>query len=567
MRKRFRRALLATGVLAVGLGAVVAFAGATTPPPKSGNDITPTFAEGSSVYADCTTVPTGQEHIFGLKVGKTGDVSNYNGTFDQSSASATHGSSNPLRVTISNAKVTNGVATFDWSANMPVDYVFVKAGNGANKYDYSAFTWGDHPATGPWGDTGLVSPKDSISHLLFCTVKKLRVEKTVVPSYTREYTWTIDKKVKTTGSFGESAALSLAAGGSGPADWRITVDQTGSKDSNIKLTGVITVLDSSPFDVTGVLDESLSNVTFSGSCAKNGSTTDQATFSVAKGKTITCPYSAPVATTADGVNTVVADPTTPNWMASTTASKAYSLRRSYQRAQQDRELAGHERQGQGRDHRRRHDRLRDHEHVRCEPQGDQHRQPLRRRKGQGCARHRYRDARRHVQRAEAADGDEDGNALVHPNVRLEGDKDRQPLSISLEDGATASSTWTVALEQDGAPVDSGWRLAGTISVTNPNGFAVNGVSVNDGLGGTVTCPSSTIAANASITCTYAVDRESGASGTNTATATTTTSGVGAGSGAAQYAFTAPTRTVNETVDVVDTNGKTWNDKTAGFTAF
>ena len=315
MRKRFRRALLATGAIAVGLAAVVAFAGATTPPPKSGNGITPTFAEGSNVYADCTTAPTGQEHIFGLKVEKT-DVSKYNGTFDQSNTSATHGSSNPLRVTISNAKVSNGVATFDWTANMPVDYVFVKAGNGANRYDYSAFTWGGNPATGPWGDTGLASPKDSISHILFCSIKKLRVEKTAVPSFTREYTWTIDKQVKSNGAFGDSAALSLEVGSAGPADWRITADQTGSKDSQVKLAGVITVLNSSPFDVDGVLDESLSNVAFSGSCKPKDATTDQATFSVGKGKAISCSYSAPLATTAKGTNTVVADPPRPaGWQA------------------------------------------------------------------------------------------------------------------------------------------------------------------------------------------------------------------------------------------------------------
>jgi uncharacterized repeat protein (TIGR01451 family) len=144
-------------------------------------------------------------------------------------------------------------------------------------------------------------------------------------------------------------------------------------------------------------------------------------------------------------------------------------------------------------------------------------------------------------------------------------KTADPSQISLKDGAAGSSTWTVKLEQDGAPVDSGWRLAGTISVTNPNGFAVNGVSVSDGLGGTVTCPSSTVAAHSSMTCSYTVGLQSGASGTNTATATTTTSGVGSGSGSAVYAFTEPTNTVNENVDVVDTSGKTWNDRTEGFT--
>lgn len=568
MRTGFWRAVLATGTLAIGLGAVVAFAGATTPPPPaSGNGIAPTSLDGISSSTECSTALTGQDHIFGLKVQKSGALSSYNAAFDNTNALATHGSANPLKVTITNAQASGGgAATFDWSANMPVDFVYVAAGTKVTAYNYSAYTWGGHPATGPWGDTGLVSPSSSISYVLFCSVKKLRIEKTAVPSYTREYTWTIDKKVKTTGSFGDSAALSLAAGGSGPADWRITVDQTGSKDSNIKLTGVITVLDSSPFDVAGILDESLSDVTFTGSCAKNGTTTDQATFSVAKGKTITCAYSAPLAAIANGVNTVVADPTTPDWMGSTSASQAYAFGAPSREI--DKTVAWEDTNGKAKGG------------ITGDDTTDYQTTST-------CG------VSRKVTNTVSLYGDvKDKGPLATDQATLDVTcnapkpltvtktatpsftrtytwkvtKTANPAAISLKDGGTGSSTWTVQLERDGAPVDSGWRLNGTIAVGNPNGFTVNGVSVNDGLGGTVTCPSSTIAANASMTCTYTVDRQSGASGTNTATATTTTPGVGSGSAAAQFAFTAPTSTVNGTVDVVDTNGKTWADQSAGFTA-
>ncbi len=792
MRKRFRRALLATGTVAVGLVAVVAFAGATTPPPSSGSGFAPTFAQGSNVYADCTTAPTGQEHVFGLKVEKTGAVSNYNGTFDQSNTSATHGSSNPLRVTISNAKVSNGFATFDWSANMPVDYVFVKAGNGANKYDYSAFGWGGKPATGPWSDTGLVSPKDSISHILFCSIKKLRVEKTAVPSFTREHTWTIDKQVKTNGAFGDSAALALEVGSAGPADWRITVARTGSKDSQMKLAGVITVLNSSPFDVDGILDESLSNVAFSGSCKPKGATTDQATFSVGKGKTISCSYSAPLATTASGTNTVVADPTTPSWMERTTASRDYAFGaptselnktvnwqdsngqskggitvdttteyRTTNECGQSRQvkntvnLFGDAKDPLGSDVAQL--------DITCAPvqklqisktvdttsskktwswtidkqvkttgayadsasltldpgaSGAAHYKltvhgswvesdyavtgtitvtnpnsstisgvsvtdvlpgavvtcPATTIAGKAELKCAYTATSASTKPAsntasvsvsgnsalsntssavpitfgsptvvndtvdviDAFDGtagipvaggtgltpadlDQSGNKVLTYDRTLtcgtthtyrntasvtdpKGDvldedgasvdvtctapkaltvsktaipsftrtydwkvtKTADPSQISLKDGGTGSSTWTVKLER-GEPVDSGWRLAGTIRVTNPNGFAVSGVSVSDGLGGTVTCPSSSIAATSSMTCSYSVGLEGGAGGTNTAVATTTTPGVGSGSGSAEYAFGEPTSTVNDNVDVVDTNGMTWNDQTEGFT--
>ena len=313
-------ALAAVGVIALA-GSIVA--GATASLPATGNGIVPTTKDGSSIFAECSTALTAENHIFGLKAEKSGAVTTYNGTYDKANSPHTHGNDNPLSVTITNAQVSGGVAKFDWSANMPVDFVYVKAGTAATVYDYRAYSWGGHPATGPWADTGLVSPKDSISHVLFCTIKKLRVEKTAVPSFTRQYKWTIDKKVKTSGSFADSAALGLESGPSGPADWQITVDQTGVTDTNVKVAGVITVLNSSPFDASGVLDESLVDVTFTGSCSPKSGTNDKATFTAAKGKTIACSYSAPLAQKADGTNTVVADPTTPDWMASTTASKAY----------------------------------------------------------------------------------------------------------------------------------------------------------------------------------------------------------------------------------------------------
>ena len=56
---------------------------------------------------------------------------------------------------------------FDWSANMRIDFVFVKVATGAHKYDYSSYPW----VTNQWNDQGLVSAKDSISHILFCQVQ------------------------------------------------------------------------------------------------------------------------------------------------------------------------------------------------------------------------------------------------------------------------------------------------------------------------------------------------------------------------------------------------------------
>jgi hypothetical protein len=67
-----------------------------------------------------------------------------------------------LSVTITNA---TGDKSFDWTSNIGVDAVYVKAGaGGSNLYRY------DPPAES-MGDTGLVSPGDAgngISHISFC---------------------------------------------------------------------------------------------------------------------------------------------------------------------------------------------------------------------------------------------------------------------------------------------------------------------------------------------------------------------------------------------------------------
>src|SRR5262245_28574792 len=288
---------LALALVAVGMGG-------TTPPPPTADGITPLlYTGGNGNITECTeaqlnpAVDPDVQNVFGLTVAR-GGVGSYAGTWDKTNTAHTHGDDNPLRVTISNTRVSGGRAWFDWSANMPVDFVIVKSGStasggGSLVYDYRNYGWNGHPATRAWADVNLWSPNDSFSHMLFCTLKQLRVEKTASASFKRTYQWTISKQVKTDGAFGKSASLGLLTGDSGTATWQIAVDQTGVTDGDAAVSGAITVLDSSPFDVSGVLDESLSNVTFTGSCAPKPSTTDQATFSVAKGQTITCGYSAP----------------------------------------------------------------------------------------------------------------------------------------------------------------------------------------------------------------------------------------------------------------------------------
>ncbi len=309
MGSRGLRSRLIGFVAVVGALTVAAFgiASAASGSSATGAGIAASFKEGSSSFRDCSSA-TSQAHIFGMKVTKSGAVGSYAGIFNQTSSGveASHTPNNPLVVTISNVSTLGSIASFDWSANLPVDYIYVKAGSGANVYDYSSYTWGGHPASGPFADTGLVSPTSSISHILFCTVKKLRVEKTAAGSFTRKHTWDIAKTVKTDGEYAASASLTRYTGESGDAMWKISVTKTGEVDSDMTVAGGITVLNASPFSANVKLTELLAGATFGAGCPS---------FTLGIGAAKSCSYSAGVPSLASGTNTVTAKAENLSWMA------------------------------------------------------------------------------------------------------------------------------------------------------------------------------------------------------------------------------------------------------------
>ncbi len=92
-----------------------------------------------------------------------------NGVFADQGANGTYnkdytGATTPVTVTISNyqAGIGQNPATFDWSSTSPIVAVFVKAGS--NGSGQNLYTYG--PAVS--SDSGLESPKPTISHVLFC---------------------------------------------------------------------------------------------------------------------------------------------------------------------------------------------------------------------------------------------------------------------------------------------------------------------------------------------------------------------------------------------------------------
>jgi hypothetical protein len=134
--------------------------------------------------------------------------------------------------------------------------------------------------------------------------------------------------------------------------------------------------------------------------------------------------------------------------------------------------------------------------------------------------------------------------------------------IDTTSGGSAPFNYTVNVNEAGF-ADSAWQVTGKITVTNPNGFDVSGITVTDDDtpdGGSCTVTGGTnvtVPANGSTplsyTCTYTGNP---GSGTNTAKAawdaTKFSTPDGSATGTAPFTFGAPTNLVNKTITVTDT---------------
>lgn len=129
-------------------------------------------------------------------------------------------------------------------------------------------------------------------------------------------------------------------------------------------------------------------------------------------------------------------------------------------------------------------------------------------------------------------------------------------AVTVPDAGSATVNYSVAVTKD-AGTDSDWAVSGNITVTNPHPtIAASGITVSDEMTNfgavAVSCPSPTLAALASMTCTYATALGTGSSRTNTASADSTTYGITAGQGTAAVAFVTPTTVLDNAVTVSDT---------------
>lgn len=134
-------------------------------------------------------------------------------------------------------------------------------------------------------------------------------------------------------------------------------------------------------------------------------------------------------------------------------------------------------------------------------------------------------------------------AKIATPAKIETDKD------------TATFNYQVTVTKS-APIDSGFTVNGTITVTNPNEFEVNGVDVVDEVAPSTPCPLTnatgrTVPAGGSIQIDYSCPLGAKADGTNQTTATWP---AGSASNQAAYAFGAPSSVTNDSVDVTDKLG-------------
>ncbi|MDI9546035.1 MAG: SdrD B-like domain-containing protein, partial [Chloroflexota bacterium] len=126
------------------------------------------------------------------------------------------------------------------------------------------------------------------------------------------------------------------------------------------------------------------------------------------------------------------------------------------------------------------------------------------------------------------------------------DKTVTPTQTDLFEGESTVLTYTVSVTPSlASQVDSGHRVSGAITVTNPGPAKTRVASVTDVLAD-ATCAGVTfpkeLAAGESFTCSYAADLGGAISGTNVATATLTNQSSFTGS--KDYAFGEPTTTID-----------------------
>ena len=192
--------------------------------------------------------------------------------------------------TINSVNISSDGTSFDWTSTLGIDAVIVKGGPNANVYTYSPEDT---------SDTGLHSPINpnndnpfAISHIEFCYDYEVDASKTAETTYTRTFEWDIIKTVS-------PASWELFTGDSGTSTYTVAVTKTGFTDSDWAVSGVITIVNNTPFaaTITGVSDVITPALAVAVDCG--------VTFphNLASLSSLNCTYSTPLPDDSSRVNT------------------------------------------------------------------------------------------------------------------------------------------------------------------------------------------------------------------------------------------------------------------------
>jgi hypothetical protein len=145
----------------------------------------------------------------------------------------------------------------NWESSVGIFSVFIKSGTDKHLYyqypDGSPKTvsgYAGFDAALLYGDAGLVAQEGrGISHISFCLPNELQVTKTAETSYDSEYDWDITKNV-------DIDEQNLFDGQTGTSTYTVELTKTGPVDFNHAVSGTITIVNPTPFDMFGyVFDE------------------------------------------------------------------------------------------------------------------------------------------------------------------------------------------------------------------------------------------------------------------------------------------------------------------------
>ncbi|MBK8033776.1 MAG: hypothetical protein IPK17_30615 [Chloroflexi bacterium] len=431
--------------------------------------------------------------------------------------------------------VYNDSKTVDWSSTIGIDAVIVKAGNGANVYFYNEATSGTGLQT-PLNDGG---NQAALSHIRICYDYEVTVSKTANTTFTRTYQWSIDKSV-----FPDT--LDMFTDDSGQVSYSVVVNKTGYTDSNWAVSGSISVWNNTP--ITATITSVSDDVSGYGAVMPNCGVTFP--YDLAAGATLVCTYASALPDGSARTNTATVTTSGSVGGGSANAAITFGAPTTEVNATVS---------------------------VTDSMQGYL---------GSASGYTAFDYSRTFT--CDADEGKHDNTATINET----GQSDSASVTVNCyeltvtKDASTSLTRtwdWTIAKSGDQTDLtlatgqsflvnyevivsalsaDSNWAVTGNIYVANntPLNAPLTGVSdIISGFGGSVTVDCGltfpyTLAAGATLACTYSAALPDAASRTNTATATlqNTPSGTTGFSGTANVSFGTPTVTqVDECINVSD----------------